>query len=212
MVDAVSKVATNSDKLESFMETTAENVYKRFKYTQTPLQSAHDFRRELLESSQLRGPDLVNDVLGDMPDTQALAAAAQLLKQQMDFCPVDGHMEEPIQKLVIKLFTDLHTGYSVHGSAALLVWDTHPQALAVNDSSVRAEPDMLLCVTYKEAANVVSVVVVTSTLTEFNNHCDVAYQLSQRVGQLQAFSAQPHFLGACCCGVYIGRDMALQAG
>ena len=45
-----------------------------------------------------------------MPDTHALEAAAQSLKQQMEDCPVDGKLEEPVQKLVVKLFTDLHTG------------------------------------------------------------------------------------------------------
>lgn len=57
----------------------------------------------------------------------------------MECCPADGHLEEPIQKLIIKLFTDLHTGCSVHGSAALLVWDVHAQGLVVNDSSVESD-------------------------------------------------------------------------
>ena len=120
-----------------------------------------------------------------MPDTQTLEAAARSLKQQMEDCPVNGNSEGPVQKLVIKLFTDMHSGFNVHGHAAMLVWHTHLQGLAVSDSSIRAKPDMLLCDAYAEAANVVSVVEAKSTLAEANNHVDVAFQLGQRVEQLQ---------------------------
>ena len=71
----------------------------------------------------------------------------------------------------------------------MLVWDTHLQGLAVSDSSIRAKPDMLLCDAYAEAANIVSVVEAKSTLMEANNHIDVAFQLSQRVEQLQRCQA-----------------------
>ncbi len=120
-----------------------------------------------------------------MPDTQALEAAAQSLKQQMENYPVDGSSESPVQKLVNKLFTDMHSGFNLHGRAAMLVWDTHLQGLAVSDSSIRAKPDMLLCQGYAEAANVVSVVEAKSSLIEANNRADVAFQLAQRVEQLQ---------------------------
>lgn len=124
-------------------------------------------------------------LLGDMPDIQALEAAAQSLKQQMEDCPVDGSSEGPVQKLVIKLFTDMRSGFNRHGRAAMLVWDTHLQGLAVSDSSIRAKPDMLLCDAYAEAANIVSVVEAKSSLIEANSHVDVAFQLGQRVEQLQ---------------------------
>ena len=80
------------------------------------------------------------------------------------------------------------------------VWDTHLQGLAVTDSSIRAEPDMLLFDAYAEAANIVSVLEAKSTLIwtlieanstliwtliEANGHVDVAFQLGQRVEQLQ---------------------------
>ena len=48
---------------------------------------------------------------------------------------------------------------------------------------------MLLCGAYAEAANVVSVVEAKSTLMEANNHAHVAFQLSQRVEQLQRSQA-----------------------
>ena len=182
-------VAASSDVLEplrKFAETVAENVYKRLKYTQTPLHTAREAGKVLLESAQLYGAELVHVLLDDMPDTQALEAAAQSLKQQMENCPVDGSSESPVQKLVIKLFTDMHSGFNLHGRAAMLVWDTHLQGLAVSDSSIRAKPDMLLCQGYAEAANVVSVVVeAKSSLIEANNRVDVAFQLAQRVEQLQ---------------------------
>ena len=110
---AVSSVAAVSDVLGSlrkFAETAAKDVYKRLKYTQTPLHTAREAGKALLDSSQLCGPELVHALLGDMPDTHALEASAQSLKQQMEDCPVDGKLEEPVQKLVVKLFTDLHTG------------------------------------------------------------------------------------------------------
>ena len=184
----MSSVAAVSDvlgPLRKFAETAAKDVYKRLKYTQTPLHTAREAGKALLDSSQLCGPELVHALLGDMPDTHALEAAAQSLKQQMEDCPVDGKLEEPVQKLVVKLFTDLHSCFSLHGRAAMLVWDTHLQGLAVSDSSIRAKPDMLLCDTYAEAANVVTVVEAKSTLTEANNHVAVAFQLGQRVEQLQ---------------------------
>ena len=188
-VIAVSSVAAVSDvlgPLRKFAETAAKDVYKRLKYTQTPLHTAREAGKAVLDSSQLCGPELVHALLGDMPDTYALeAAAAQSLKQQMEDCPVDGKLEEPVQKLVIKLFTDLHSCFSLHGRAAILVWDTHLQGLA-SDSSIRAKPDMLLCDTYAEAANIITVVIAKSTLTEANNHVAVAFQLGQRVEQLQS--------------------------
>ena len=64
----------------------------------------------------------------------------------------------------------------------MLVWDTHLQGLAVSDSSIRAEPDMLLFDAYAEAANIVSVLEAKSTLIEANSHVDVEFQ---RVEQLQ---------------------------
>lgn len=67
----------------------------------------------------------------------------------------------------------------------MLVWDTHLQGLAVSDSSIRAEPDMLLCDAYAETANIVSVLEAKSTLIEANSHADEAFQLGQRVEQLQ---------------------------
>jgi len=185
----VSSIVAVSDvlgPLRKFAETVAKDVYKRLKYTQTPLHTACEAGKALLDSSQLCGPELVHALLGDMPDTHALEAAAHSVKQQMEDCPVDGRSEEPVQKLVIKLFTDLRSCFSLHGRAAMLVWDTHLQGLAVSDSSIRAKPDMLLCDTYAEAANVVSVVEATSTLTEANNHVAVAFQLGQRVKQLQS--------------------------
>lgn len=185
---AVFSVAAISDvlgPLRKFAETAAKDVYKRLKYTQTPLHIAREAGKALLDSSQLSGPDLVHALLGDMPVTHALEAAAQSLKQQMEDRPLDGKLEEPVQKLVIKLFTDLQSCFCLHGRAAMLVWDTHLQGLAVSDSSIRAKPDMLLCDTYAEAANVVTVVAAKSTLTEANNHVAVAFQLGQRVEQLQ---------------------------
>ena len=44
---------------------------------------------------------------------------------------------------------------------------------------------MLLCDAYAKAANIVSVVEAKSTVTEANNHVDVAFQLRQQVEQLQ---------------------------
>ena len=41
--------------------------------------------------------ELVHALLDDMPDTQALQAAPQLLKQQMGDCPVDGSSEGPVK-------------------------------------------------------------------------------------------------------------------
>ena len=172
--------------LKKFAETAAKDVYKRLKYTQTPLHTAREAGKALLDSSQLCGPDLVHALLDDMPDTYVLEAAGQSLKQQMEDHPVDGKLEEPVQKLVIKLFTDLQSCFSLPGRAAMLVWDTHSQGLAVSDSSIRAKPDMLLCDTYTEAANVAAVVEAKSTLTEANNHVAVAFQLGQRVEQLQS--------------------------
>lgn len=190
---AASSVAAVSDVLgllRKFAETAAEDVYKRLKYTQTPLHTAREAGKALLDSWQLCGPELIHALLGDMPDTHALDAAARSLKQQMEDCPVDSKSEQPVQKLVIKLSTDLHSCFSLHGHAAMLVWDTRMQGLAVSDSSVRAKPDMLLCDTYAEAANVVSVMEAKSTLTETNNHVAVAFQLCQRVEQLQSFQTK----------------------
>lgn len=70
------------------------------------------------------------------------------------------------------------------------MWDTQLQGLAVSDSSIGARPDMLLCDAYAEAAHVVSVVAATSTLADATNHIDVAFQLHQRVDQLQMSQAQ----------------------
>ena len=106
--------------------------------TQTPLHTAREAVKALLDSAQLCRAELAHALLGDMPDTQALEAAAQSLKQQMEDCPVDSSSEGPVQKLVIKLFTDMHSGFNLHGRAAMLVWDTHLQGLAVSDSSIRA--------------------------------------------------------------------------
>ena len=106
-------------------------MYKRLKYTQAPLHTAREAGEALLDSSQLCEAELIHALLGDMPDMQALEAAAQLLKQQMEHCPVHGNLEGPVQILVIKLFTDMHSGFNVHGRAAMLVWDTHLQGLAV---------------------------------------------------------------------------------
>lgn len=53
-------VAAGSDALEplrKFVETAAENVYKRLKYTQTPLHTAHEAGKVLLESAQLYGAE-----------------------------------------------------------------------------------------------------------------------------------------------------------
>ena len=166
-------------------ETAATNVYKRLKVTRTPLQTTREAGKALLDASQLCGAELVHTLLGDMPDAQALAAAAQSMKQQLEDCPCEGDTDDPVQKLILRLFTDLHAGFSVPGSAAMLVWDTHLQGVTVSDSSVRARPDMLLCDTYREPAHVVSVVEAKSDLSGANNHVDVAFQLGQRVDQLQ---------------------------
>ena len=104
---AVSSVAAVSDvlgPLRKFAETAAKDVYKRLKYTQTPLHTAREAGKAVLDSSQLCGPELVHALLGDMPDTHALEAAAaqskqQSKKQQMEDCPVDGKLEEPVQSL-----------------------------------------------------------------------------------------------------------------
>lgn len=56
-------VAASSDVLEplkKFAETAAENVYKRLKYTQTPLHTACQAGKALLESAQLCGAELVH--------------------------------------------------------------------------------------------------------------------------------------------------------
>ncbi len=175
---AVSRVEVTSDMLGAFKhlaENAAETVYKRFKYTQTPLQTAREAGKALLRSSELCGPELVDSLLGDMPDTTALDIAVQSLKAQMEFCPVDGNTEEPVQQLIIRLFTDLKSSFDLDGSAAMVVWDTHLKGLTVSDSSIRAKPDMLLCDTYTEAANVVSVVQAKSTLAEANNYVDIAF-------------------------------------
>ena len=77
-----------------------------------------------LESSELCGAELVHALLGDMPDTQALEAAAQSLKQQMGYRPVDGSSEAPAQEFVIKV-ADMRAGFNLHGRAAMLVRDIH---------------------------------------------------------------------------------------
>ena len=69
----------------------------------------------------------------------------------------------------------------------MAVWDMQLKGLAVTDSSIRANLDLLLCDTYTEAANLVSVVKAKSTLAEANNHVDVAFQLQQRVERLRQF-------------------------
>lgn len=118
MLNAVSSVAASSDDLgflESLAKAAAENVHKRLKYTQTPVHTAHKAGEALLYSSQLCGAELVHTLLGDMPDTQALEAAARSLKQHKKECPVDGSSEGHVQKLVIKLFTDMPVGFNAHG-------------------------------------------------------------------------------------------------
>ena len=107
-------VAGSSDVLEplrKFAETAATDVYKRLKYTQTPLHTACEAGKALLDSVQLCRAELVHALLADLPDTQALEAAAQSLKQQMEDCPVDGSLEGLVQKLVIKLFTGMASIY-----------------------------------------------------------------------------------------------------
>ena len=185
---AVNRVEFTSDMLgavKHLAENAAETVYKRFKYTQTSLQTAHEAGKALLTSSGLCGPQLVDSLLGGMPDTTVLDTAVDSLKAQLELCPVDGNTEEPVQQLIIRLFTDLKSSFDSDGSAAMVVWDTHLKGLTVSGSSIRAKPDMLLCDTYTEATNVVSVVEAKSTLAEANNHTDVAFQLQQRVQQLQ---------------------------
>ena len=80
------------EPLRKLAETAARDVYKPLKYTQTPLHTAREAGKALLESAQLCGAELTHALLGDMPDTQALEAAAQSLKQQMEDCPVDGRL------------------------------------------------------------------------------------------------------------------------
>ena len=69
------------------LETAAINVYKRLKSTRTPLQTTRQAGKALLDASQLCGAELVHTLLGDMPDAQALEAAAQSMKQQLEECP-----------------------------------------------------------------------------------------------------------------------------
>ena len=75
----------------------AETILKRFKYTQTPLQTACEAGKALLESSQLCGQELVHVLPGDMPDMRALLVAAQSVKCQMEVCPVHGNTDKPVQ-------------------------------------------------------------------------------------------------------------------
>ncbi len=189
---AVSRVEVTPDVLgvlKHLAENAAENaaaiVYKRLKYTQTPLQTAREAGKALLDSSQLCGPELVHTLLGDMADMTALDIAVRSVKAQMEDCPVDGNTVQPVQKLVVRLFTDLQSSSNLDGSAAMVMWDTHVKGVTVSDSSIRAKPDLLLCDTYTEAANVVTVVEATNTLAEAHNRVDIAFQLQQRVEQLQ---------------------------
>jgi len=185
---AVNRVEVTSDVLsviKHLAENAAETVYKWCKYTQTPLQTAREAGKALLDSSQLCGPELVHSLLGDMPDMRALEVAVQSVKGQTEVCPVHGSTEEPVQKLVIRLFTDLQSSFHLDGSAAMVMWDAHLKGLTLSDSSIRAKADLLLCDMYTEAAHVVSVVQAKSTLAKVNNHVDVTFQLQQRVEQLQ---------------------------
>ena len=97
---AVRSVQATSDVLgvlRHLPEIVAETILKRFKYTQTPLQTAGEAGKALLESSQQCGPELVHNLPGDMPDMRALEVAAQSLKCQMEVCPVHGNTDEPVQ-------------------------------------------------------------------------------------------------------------------
>ena len=78
------------------LETAAINVYKRLKSTRTPLQTTRQAGKALLDASQLCGVELVRTLLGDMPDAQALEAAAQSMKQQLEECPCEGDTEDPV--------------------------------------------------------------------------------------------------------------------
>ena len=96
---AMNRVEFTSDMLgavKHLAENAAETVYKRFKYTQTPLQTAREAGEALLTSSGLCGPQLVDSLLGGMPDTTALDTAVVSLKAQLELCPVDGNTEEPV--------------------------------------------------------------------------------------------------------------------
>ena len=120
-----------------------------------------------------------------MPSLTAWDTAVQSVQAQMENCPVDSNSEQPVQKLAVKLFTDLQSNYNLDGSAAMVVWDRHVKGVTESDSSTRAQPELLLCDRHTAAANVVTVVQATSTLAKFNNQFDVAFQLRQRVEQLR---------------------------
>ena len=139
----------------------------------------------MLDFSQLCGPPLVDTLLGDMPSLTAWDTAVQSVQAQMENCPVDSNSEQPVQKLAVKLFTDLQSNYNLDGSAAMVVWDRHVKGVTECDSSTRAQPELLLCDRHTAAINVVTVVQATSTLAEFNNQFDVAFQLQQRLEQLR---------------------------
>ena len=78
------------------LEIAAINVYKRLKSTRTPLQTTRQAGKALLDASQLCGVELVRTLLGDMPDAQALEAAAQSMKQQLEESPCEGDTEDPV--------------------------------------------------------------------------------------------------------------------
>ena len=80
------------------------------------------------------------------------------------------------QALFASVIIHLQSGQQTSNeNIVLMKMDTHVKGVTVSDSSIRAKPDLLLCDTYTEAANVVSVVQAKSTLAEANNYVDIAF-------------------------------------
>ena len=184
MVVAARVPAINRDNVRGLVREEVAAAAKRPRFTLTPVQTVREQGQQVLVNSDVCGAQLVDALLAEMPNAEVMAAAVLSMQQQLEKTPAVGNKEDPVQQLVHSLFSNLHDGFVPAGHPAMLIWDTHQKGLTVSDSSLRAKPDLLLCDTYAEAANVVTVVEAKSTLNDPHHYQDVAFQLRQRMEQL----------------------------
>lgn len=136
----------------------------------------------MLNGSEICGPQLVDALLGPMPIGDHLQQAADVLAEM--HAATSSSYEVSVQRLLVSLFQRLRERHE--GNSAMLVWDTHLHGLAISSSSNRAKPDLLLCEGFQQAASVVTAVEAKPNLSASSYTKEVAFQLEQRVEQLQS--------------------------
>lgn len=174
--------------LKQYITATAEEVFKRLESTSA--QTAHQPDTEFLTFFSAVRPGACAHPSGWHAKCICHGRSSWILEATDEHLSYQCNAEGPGHKLIVRLSKDLHDGFSLDKAAAMLVWDTHLQGLTASDSSIRAQPGLLLCDTHQKAANVVAVVAATSTLMDSSTQADVAFQLKQRVEQLKGSQPQ----------------------